>query len=132
MLRVFIALLSILSCTFVNTSGLRNSKGLKIKDSCFNIMLTNSTLKAICKNKAGEFTETEILLDECLANFNGKLLWTDNPLGFYSDDCQDCKLNNTLLKCNCKKTDNSANDAAMDVNEGVANDNGNLKCLYDI
>lgn len=112
-------------------SSLNMAVRLKTKIICKDEKLEGSLLKATCINSMGEYKETEISLDECIANFNGKMLWTDNPIGFYSESCSDCTLTLTILKCKCKKIDDSLNETQVDITEGIFNNNGTLKCMYD-
>jgi hypothetical protein len=127
---------------FVNFICFNNSysSNLRLLDSpseifihnCNNIKFNTTNFLASCKNLNGKTIENNLNLDNCLVNFNGKLLWTENTNGFYSQKCHSCSVKDkdTYLNCLCVKTNNSTIAASIDLKEGIINDDGKLKCKF--
>jgi len=114
--------------------------------SCQDCKRDGATLSCNCKDATSKFVPTTIGANGCadnsIFNENGQLKCL--PLGSYNDSCQDCKIEKSILSCNCKSpgthveagTNRVLNDyvpSKINIDDcapfSVTNDNGSLTCL---
>ena len=86
---------------------------------------------AICKTEGGAYQNAgTIHLDWILSNINGSLLWWTGSYGGYNDSCNTCyglEIGEAYVYyCNCYTAYGSIQQAAVNMNDCIANYNGNL------
>ncbi len=124
MQRKFVLIILILGLTVQNF--LKSTTSF-LKD-CSKVKIEANILKATCLNNDSS-VQISIDLDQCIANFNGRLLWNDNPYGLFSKNCQSCSLCDSVMTCQCMRADlGSSVSASIDLKDGVENSSGELKC----
>jgi hypothetical protein len=100
--------------------------------SCSNINLNPKTavLSANCKKSDGSLhSGASINLNDVIANDNGNLKYVAAS-GDFSKSCGNLNLNpqTVILSANCKKADGTTHSGAtINLNDAIANGNGNLK-----
>jgi hypothetical protein len=103
--------------------------------SCQNVALftnfdrNNSvSLSAECRNNAGTFTPTAIDLSDSIINSSGGLLWQDD--GGFGGSVRNCRLRDsddvTVLQCEANDGSGNWENAAINLDDRIANDNGQL------
>ncbi|KAJ7290629.1 hypothetical protein C8J57DRAFT_1493340 [Mycena rebaudengoi] len=91
--------------------------------TCTNINFDPSlNLAADCQS-SHEVISTSVNLNKCIKQNNNHLQCATNPSPFFSNVCQPCTMNGTILSCNCAGVTET-----IDVNTCVFNDNGQLNC----
>jgi hypothetical protein len=107
--------------------------------SCQNIALftdvdrhNSVNLSAECRNNAGTLTPTAINLNYSIINSFGGLLWQDN--GGFGASVRNCQLRDsedvTVLQCEANDGNGSWEKAAINLDDRIANDNGQLAVRF--
>ncbi|OJJ42459.1 hypothetical protein ASPZODRAFT_29189 [Penicilliopsis zonata CBS 506.65] len=117
----FLALL--LSVSFVAANDFKSTcKDYKYKSHIFH---------AKCEDEAGTYIATTLLLDDCIGNDDGYLKWEKD--GDFTASCNSGELilidDTVWFSANCAKPDGSYSVVTeIDLNAGITNDDGTLKC----
>lgn len=118
------------------------------RQTCQNIRIEGSILRATCTNIAGQRVAASIDLSVCrnreLNNNNGALFCAAPytpapqpqpqrpPVGSYQDSCRDEMMRGSILTARCTTRTGSVVNASIDVstcgNREIYNDNGMLRC----
>jgi hypothetical protein len=94
--------------------------------SCNGVSLQGSTLDASCYNISGQLQSTSLDLNTCVTNNDGITAFQAN--GGYNGSCQGCSLSGTTMTCQCYDVYGQSRATSINVNNGVSNCNGALKC----
>ena len=102
--------------------------------TCRDIQLTDDVgLEATCRTINGQNSQTGLNLNHHIINRNGQLRWRRN--GNYIDSCHSCDVTTfggggsirTILDCQCQRIDRSWVSAQLNLDERIANINGQLR-----
>eukprot|EP01088_Endostelium_zonatum_P010030 TRINITY_DN23366_c0_g1_i1.p1 TRINITY_DN23366_c0_g1~~TRINITY_DN23366_c0_g1_i1.p1 ORF type:complete len:111 (-),score=10.61 TRINITY_DN23366_c0_g1_i1:60-392(-) len=92
--------------------------------SSSNLKLVGSVLYADCNDSFGKICETNIDLDQCLGNDNGRLKWCKK--GKFSTSSSNIFLEGSNLVAECKNADGTVNVSRIDLNDHIYNTDGSL------
>ncbi|WP_298966917.1 CVNH domain-containing protein [uncultured Roseibium sp.] len=101
------------------------------KDSCSQIAMENGTLSAICKTRSAEEVGSYLAkADQCkgdIPNWNGQLSCQE-PGGSWSQTCTNLAVddNSGVITAECRRRDQSVNNASTQAAGSLTNCNGNL------
>jgi CVNH domain len=75
--------------------------------SCTSCAVANGTLTCLCTNDSGSSSQSSLDLCTCpntatISNANGVLTCCGNPGGSYTQTCDECEVNATILGCTCE------------------------------
>jgi hypothetical protein len=98
---------------------------------CETVSLNKFILNSLCGKK-----KTDINLNSCLANIDGKLTFMKD--GFYSNSCTNCRINKKIgnpintnfLKCTCLNMRNVKNTSEIKLSDVIVFDDNELKCNF--
>jgi hypothetical protein len=107
--------------------------------SCVGKSLSGGRLRALCKNRAGEYQPVSLAsADKCVPNSisytNGRLVcdWSEFPSGLYTKSCFFKRTNGTMLIASCLTKTGELQATSLsdyeDCRGGILNDNGDLRC----
>ncbi|KZW02253.1 Cyanovirin-N [Exidia glandulosa HHB12029] len=98
--------------------------------SCNNIHLTGTgpsvSVQATCFLPNGTTKSSTLGLSSCLTNSGGSLRCARG--GNAMQSCSGCTLSGTSLRCNCGDGKGGNPSTTIDLNQCIANNNGNLGC----
>ncbi|KAH7923041.1 Cyanovirin-N [Leucogyrophana mollusca] len=94
--------------------------------SCPDYSVRGAILYAVCRRVDGSQVTTQLDLDHCLENGNGKLVCRQN--GAYASSCSACSFSGTTLSCQCRDEESHPQYTSIDLDQCVGNSNGNLVC----
>lgn len=120
----FLILLSLV--TIIKSSSLKKTflKTTQAK-CCTNIRLEGATLRASCTDANNNKADAQMDLNRCIGNIDGTLKREHN----YSNSCRDCRVNGTVLTCNCQKADQwEWLISGLDLSTVLRITNGQLSC----
>jgi hypothetical protein len=92
--------------------------------TCKNLTLQGSELKAECKKRDQSPNATSLKLDEKIGNLDGVLSFGDHN---FSQTCSDIKLNGATLTAVCKRKNGTPNQTSLNLDKGIDNTDGVLK-----
>jgi len=101
------------------------------QDSCSQIAMENGTLSAVCKTRAGQEVGSYLAkADQCkgdIPNWNGQLSCQE-PGGSWSETCTNLAVddNSGVITAECRRRDQSVNNASSQAAGSLTNCNGNL------
>jgi len=98
-------------------------------ETCEDIGLDGSLLKANCRNAEGKYTQTFIDLNNEITNNNGQLEWNNN--GGYTKSCDFCYLAQFSIRCQCYTPNGFLNQESGVNFWPVRNYYGNLQVKLD-
>jgi len=117
--------LSIILVALVSSMHIKYSTSGAFSKTCTDVKLDKNLLKANCADKAGKKIATELNLDGCFSNQDGKLSHSGSG---YALTCTGCNFDKNNLKCNCKKKDGKLEKAEFNIDNNVSNIDGKLTC----
>ena len=88
------------------------------------VKLEGSKLKARCKDRSGNYHDSEIELDNYIANIDGVLKW--QPNGNFAASSHNGSLVGSVLKCQSATRTGEFRDASINLDEKISNFNGKL------
>ena len=106
-------------------SGVRAQSPSSFQNSCSNITISGTTLRASCRRIDGTYDSTSIQING-IEKKNGSLQVTGASPSSYQKTCRDIGVNGDVLAATCKKIDGSWQLSSVQV-PGIANINGVLK-----
>ncbi|HLZ61407.1 MAG TPA: CVNH domain-containing protein [Ktedonosporobacter sp.] len=87
-------------------------------------------LQANCQDDSGSYQNTQISLDEHLANQGGDVSYTPTAPGNFTDTCTYQRLEGGhILKVGCKYNGSDYRDTSIDLDQYITNNNGTLKWI---
>jgi len=129
-----------LECTGGSEAAAPSQPRGSYTDSCKNIQMKGTTLRAVCKSLDGREMPTSLKdanrCSEGVANINGILNCEVSgvlPPGSYIATCKDVRLQGTTLTASCNDGKDHWLDASLRAankcNGDIANQNGALRCI---
>jgi hypothetical protein len=93
------------------------------------LILDGSVLQAECLTTDGEWKQSTLDLDYCLGNDFGEFEWGSTQ---FSSTAKNIRLEDTVLYAYLKHGPgpNDYQEAYVDLDDGITNDSGNLKCTF--
>ena len=88
------------------------------------VKLEGSKLKARCKDRSGNYHDSEIELNNYIENIDGVLTWLPN--GNFAASCHTVLLVGSVLKCQSATRTGQFRDASISLDEKISNFNGKL------
>jgi hypothetical protein len=128
-----VAVAAVLGASFAHAQAPAGSYA----QSCSNVAVTGNVLHAKCRTMAGAMVDTQLNLpcNGSIDNINGRLTCTGAPQagvppGSYLQSCGDARVQNNVLLANCRRRDQSVNQASLQLpcNKAIDNNNGVLTC----
>jgi hypothetical protein len=92
-----------------------------------NVSIQGSTLTAVCCTSAGDWQQSELNLDRCLANYDGSFKWQKTH---FSVSARNIHLQGSVLHALLMNRDGKFQNASVDLNDHIENDEGHLKYYF--
>lgn len=128
-----VAIRSLLAVAFSCVGGWAGSASAESGDfaeSCRGIYVYDSTLVAECKRVDGWWTSNELELNDYVTNNDGALRRRDD--GDFAGSCDRIQVvQDGVLNARCRKIDGTWRRSSLDLNEFIANYDGELHVLGD-
>ena len=93
-------------------------------ETCQNMTLDGSILKARCRNGAGSWVDSQIDLNRYITNHYGDLSWENN--GNYKMTSSACVVHKETLHCDADDGQGNKPMSFINLDEHITNDNGSL------
>jgi hypothetical protein len=106
-------------------SDVRAQSPSSFQNTCSNITISGTTLRASCRRIDGTYGSVSIQV-KGIDNIDGRLQVTGTSPSSYQKTCRDIGINGDVLSATCKKVDASWQPSSVQV-PGIANINGILK-----
>ena len=128
-----VAVAAVLGASFAHAQAPAGSYA----QSCSNVAVTGNVLHAKCRTMAGAMVDTQLNLpcNGSIDNINGALRCTaapqgNVPAGSYLQSCGGARVQNNVLYADCRRRDQSINQASFQLpcNVGIDNTDGVLTC----
>jgi len=127
-----------LSCNGGGGGGGKIPKG-SYRDTCKNSYVEGNWLYSNCKKNSGSWNKTSMNYKNCnkdIKNDNGNLKCGGGssskfPSGSYKNSCKNLNIDGNYLEAKCKNEKGKWKDSSIKYkkcNNGIRNDNGQLKC----
>ena len=92
--------------------------------SSTDVKLDGTHLKALCKDRFGNYHVSAIELDHYIVNIDGILAW--QPIGDFGKSSRHIGLDGSVLKCQSQTWDGEWRDTWINIDEKISNYNGKL------
>lgn len=92
-------------------------------DSCRNVRLEDSILKADCRKTNDTYIASTLNLDNIIGNLEGKLSWGSQA---FSKTSRNIKLEGSKISAEMQKTGGAWVSSTLDLNTNIANKDGVL------
>ncbi|RAL66835.1 hypothetical protein DID88_007618 [Monilinia fructigena] len=116
-----------LSQASCNGSSFQFIAAVEVSDAPDFFITVTPNLSGLCPASSGQMKNSTLNLNKCLGNNNAHLIWKKD--GMFQNSCG-CSLEIPNLCCGCGKANGGTvpSGICIDLNEGVAADNGTLNC----